>query len=418
MTRRLKLTSVLVLCAAALAGCSDSDTAQNAAGAAGGEKPPSPVSVVLMKQASHPLTSTLPGRASAFQTAEIRPRVSGVIKEIAFKEGSEVKAGDLLFKIEDDSYSAEVAQAQASLEKAEASVPTAQSNLARQERLVNSGATQVELENARVTLLQAQADVAQARAALRAAEINLNLTEIRAPFEGVTNASAFSIGNVVTANQTDALTTLRRLDPIYIELTESSVNLLRLREAMKAGRIDQSGDQRAEIRLTLEDGQQYPIVGKLDMSEMAVSQTTGTYSIRAVFDNPDNLVLPGMYVRVQIEQGIDTDAIAVPQQAIQRNGGGGFLIPQRAATRNAQGELNAKFVTAENKVETRTFTESQISGNNWLVASGIKDGDKLIVDGFQWIGDGAPVQPVESTVNEQGFVVETAAPAAAPAAQP
>ncbi|EHS54030.1 efflux transporter, RND family, MFP subunit [Rhizobium sp. PDO1-076] len=402
MTRRLKLTSVLVLCAAALAGCSDSDTAQNAAGAAGGEKPPSPVSVVLMKQASHPLTSTLPGRASAFQTAEIRPRVSGVIKEIAFKEGSEVKAGDLLFKIEDDSYSAEVAQAQASLEKAEASVPTAQSNLARQERLVNSGATQVELENARVTLLQAQADVAQARAALRAAEINLNLTEIRAPFEGVTNASAFSIGNVVTANQTDALTTLRRLDPIYIELTESSVNLLRLREAMKAGRIDQSGDQRAEIRLTLEDGQQYPIVGKLDMSEMAVSQTTGTYSIRAVFDNPDNLVLPGMYVRATVTVGTEN----------------GFLIPQRAATRNAQGELNAKFVTAENKVETRTFTESQISGNNWLVASGIKDGDKLIVDGFQWIGDGAPVQPVESTVNEQGFVVETAAPAAAPAAQP
>ncbi|UJW74958.1 efflux RND transporter periplasmic adaptor subunit [Rhizobium sp. SL42] len=402
MTRRLKLTSVLVLCAAALASCSDSGTEQNAAGAPGGEKPPSPVSVVLMKQAPHPLTSTLPGRASAFQTAEIRPRVSGVIKEIAFKEGSEVKAGDLLFKIEDDSYRAEVAQAQASLEKAEASVPTAQSNLARQERLVNSGATQVELENARVTLLQAQADVAQAKAALRAAEINLNLTEIRAPFEGVTNVSAFSIGNVVTANQTDALTTLRRLDPIYIELTESSVNLLRLREAIKAGRVDQSGDQRADIRLTLEDGQQYPIVGKLDMSEMAVSQTTGTFSIRAVFDNPDNLILPGMYVRATVTVGTEN----------------GFLIPQRAATRNAQGELNAKFVTAENKVETRTFADSQISGNNWLVASGIKDGDKLIVDGFQWIGDGAPVQPVEATINDQGFVVETAAPAAAPAAQP
>jgi len=357
---------------------------------------------VLMKQALHPLTSTLPGRASAFQTAEIRPRVSGVIKEIAFKEGSEVKAGDLLFKIEDDSYSAEVAQAQASLEKAEASVPTAQSNLARQERLVNSGATQVELENARVTLLQAQADVAQAKAALRAADINLKLTEIRAPFEGVTNVSAFSIGNVVTANQAEALTTLRRLDPIYIELTESSVNLLRLQEAIKAGRVDQSENQRAEVRLTLEDGLQYPIVGKLDMSEMAVSQTTGTFSIRAVFDNPDNLVLPGMYVRATVTVGTES----------------GFLIPQRAATRNAQGELNAKFVTADNKVETRTFTESQVSGNNWLVASGVQDGDKLIVDGFQWIGDGATVQPVESAVNEQGFVVETAAPAAAPAAQP
>jgi membrane fusion protein (multidrug efflux system) len=389
---------------ATLAGCSDSGTAQNGgAGAAGGERPPSPVSVVVMKQAPQPLTSTLPGRASAFQTAEIRPRVSGVIKEIAFKEGSEVKQGDRLFKIEDDTYLAEVAQAQASLEKAEASVPTAQSNLARQERLVNSGATQIELENARVTLLQAQADVAQAKAALRAAEINLDLTEIRAPFEGVTNVSTFSIGNVVTANQTDALTTLRRLDPIYIDLTESSVNLLRLREAIRAGRIDQSGDQTADIRLTLEDGQQYPIVGKLDMSEMAVSQTTGTFSIRAVFDNPDNLVLPGMYVRATVTVGTEN----------------GFLIPQRAATRNAQGELNAKFVTADNKVETRTFPESQVSGNNWLVASGIKDGDKLIVDGFQWIGDGAPVAPVEATVDAKGFVVEAPkAPEATPAAKP
>jgi membrane fusion protein (multidrug efflux system) len=404
MYRRLRLTSAILVCAVSLASCSDSGTEQSGAGAGGpdGARPPSPVSVVVMKQSPHEITTTLPGRAAAFQTAEIRPRVSGIIKEIAFKEGSEVKAGDLLFKIEDDTYRAAFAQAQASLQKAEAGVPTAQSNLARQERLVGSGATQVELENARVTLLQAEADVAQAKAALRSAEIELGLTEIRAPFEGVTTASRYSVGNVVTANQTDSLMTLRRLDPIYIELTESSVNLLRLREAIKAGRINQEQSETTEIRLTLEDGIEYPIVGKLDMSEMAVSQTTGTFSIRAVFDNPDGLILPGMYVRATVNVGAEN----------------GYLIPQRAANRSPNGELTAKFVTADNKVETRVFKDAEVSGNNWLVAFGIADGDKLIVDGFQWIGDGAPVQPVEAKINADGIVEETAAPAATPAAQP
>ncbi|MFN3509607.1 MAG: efflux RND transporter periplasmic adaptor subunit [Allorhizobium sp.] len=401
MTPRLRVTSALLVLTVSLASCSDSGTEQSG-GAPGGERPPAAVSVVVMKKAPQTLTTTLPGRATAFQTAEIRPRVSGVIKEIAFKEGSDVKEGDLLFKIEDDTYRAAQAQAQASLQKAEAGVPTAQSNLARQERLVGSGATQVELENARVTLLQAEADVAQARAALRSADIELALTEIRAPFEGVTAASRYSVGNVVTANQTDSLMTLRRLDPIYIELTESSVNLLRLREAINSGRINRNENGAADIRLTLEDGHEYPVVGKLDMSEMAVSQTTGTYSIRAVFDNPDGLILPGMYVRAKVTVGTES----------------GFLIPQRAATRSANGQLSAKFVTADNKVETRIFDEAQVSGANWLVASGINDGDKLIVDGFQWIGDGAPVQPIEAQIDENGIVQETAAPDAAPAAQP
>ena len=403
MTRRFRLASAFVLCIGALAGCSDSDSAKGgASGGQGGERPPAQVSVVIMKKAAYPLTTTLPGRASAFQTAQIRPRVSGVIKEISFREGSEVKAGDLLYKIEDDTYAAASAQAEASLRKAEASVPTAQSNLARQERLVGSGATQVELENARVTLLQAEADVAVAKAALRSADIELNLTEIRAPFEGVTTTSNFSVGNVVTANQTDALMTLRRLDPIYIDLTESSVNLLRLREAIKAGRINRESGEATDIRLTLDDGLEYPVTGKLDMSEMAVSQTTGTFSIRAVFDNPDDLILPGMYVRATVTVGTEE----------------GYLIPQRAATRNPNGELSAMFVSADNKVETRVFENAQVSGNHWLVTSGISDGDKLIVDGFQWIGAGAPVQPVEAKINENGIVEEAAAPAAAPAAQP
>jgi RND family efflux transporter, MFP subunit len=392
--RRLLLPLFLSL---ALAACSDSGQQSAGGGAAGGapERPPQPVSFVAMKKAEQPITAVLPGRASAFQSAEIRPRVTGEIKEIAFKQGSEVKAGDLLYKIEDSTYAAEVAQAEATVAKAQASIPSAQANLARYERLVNSGATQIEFENARVTLLQAEADVAQANAALKAAQINLELTEIRAPFDGVTSISNVSIGNIVTANQTNALTTLRRIDPIYIDLIDSSANLLELRSSLESGKL--SGDPRkADIRLALEDGTEYPTTGKLDMADMSVSETTGTYQIRALFDNPRDIILPGMYVRATVTLG-------------NLNG---YLIPQRAATRNARGELSAKFITADNKVETRIFAKSSVSNNNWLVTEGINEGDRLIVDGFQWIGDGATVQPVEATVDERGFVVEAPKPEA------
>ncbi|UXS02423.1 efflux RND transporter periplasmic adaptor subunit [Agrobacterium tumefaciens] len=396
MSRR-KLPIFASLCMAAiLAGCSDSGENKQAAGQAN-ERPPSPVSVIPMKVSEYPLTTVLPGRASAFQTAEIRPRVTGIIREIPFKEGSEVKQGDILYQIDDDTYLAEVAQAKATVAKAEASIPSAQANLSRYERLVNSGATQIEYENAKVTLLQAEADVAQAKAALETSEINLNLTKVRAPFDGITSTTAFSIGNVVTANQTTALTTLRRIDPIYIELMESSTNLLRLRNAIASGQL--GGDAKATgIHLTLEDGTEYKQDGKIDMSDMAVSETTGSFSIRALFDNPDDLILPGTYVRATLNIGKEK----------------GYLIPQRAANRDASGNLTAKFVTAENKVETRTFASSQQSGNAWLVTENVKDGDKLIVDGFQWIADGATVAPVEVTIDDRGIVVQPAQPAAAP----
>ncbi|WP_037087585.1 efflux RND transporter periplasmic adaptor subunit [Neorhizobium vignae] len=396
MTGRKLILSLLL--SAALAACSDSGQKPAGNAAAGGapQRPPQPVSVVIMKKSEQPITAVLPGRAAPFQIADIRPRVTGEIKEIAFKQGNEVKAGDLLYKIEDSTYAAEVAQAKATVSKAEASIPSAQANLSRYERLVNSGATQIEYENARVTLLQAQADVAQANAALNAAQINLDLTEIRAPFDGVTSISNVSIGNIVTANQTTALTTLRRLDPVYIDLIDSSTNLLELRSAMASGRL--SGDPRkADIRLALEDGTDYPLTGKLDMADMAVSETTGTYQIRALFDNPNDMILPGTYVRATVTLGNES----------------GYLIPQRAATRNARGELSAKFVTADGKVESRIFPTSSVSGNSWLVTQGVADGDRLIVDGFQWIADGATVQPVEATVDDKGFVAEAPKPAAA-----
>jgi membrane fusion protein (multidrug efflux system) len=399
MTRR-ELVLPLFL-AALLAGCSDSQP--QAGGGAAQERPPSPVSVLVMKKSEQPVTTVLSGRAEAFQTASIRPRVGGIIKQIPVKEGSFVKAGDLLYKIDDATYLATAAEAQAELEKAQVSVPAAEANLQRYQRLANSGASQKEFEDAQTTLLQAQASVAQARATLQTAQINLGLTEVRAPFDGVTSATAFSVGNVVTDSQADALMTLRQINPIYIQLNESSVNLLRLQKAIASGTLSQKEkDEGTDIRLTLEDGSEYPHSGKLDMSEMAVSTTTGTVSIRTLFDNPDNTILPGSYVRATITVGKES----------------GFVIPQRAASRNANGDLTAKFVTADNKVETRTFASSRLSGNNWLVSQSVADGDKLILDGFQWIADGATVKPIAAEVDDKGFVIEKPADANANAPAP
>lgn len=392
MYRRLLPPAFALLVVAALAGCSDES---EKAAPAGAEKPPSPVSVLIMQAGEQPLTTVLSGRATAFQSADIRPRVGGVIKEIAFKEGNFVKAGDLLYKIDDDTYVAAVEEAKATLEKSQASIPAAEANLQRYERLANSGASQKEYEDAQTTLLQAKAAVSESRAALQTAQISLDLTEVKAPFDGVTSATNYSIGNVVTASQTDSLMTLRKIDPIYIELNEASVNLQRMKAAITASNSAGNGDGAGitDIRLTLEDGTDYPQVGKLDMSEMAVSTTTGTVSIRTLFDNPNNVILPGMFVRATIKVGKEA----------------GYLIPQRAAGRNANGDLTAKFVNAENKVETRTFRTSKLSGNSWLVNEGVTDGDKLIVDGFQWISDNAVVNPIPSEVDAKGFVIEKSA---------
>lgn len=393
MAKHFTLTSIILVAVLAAAGCSDQDKQKAAGGAgAGAARPPSPVSVVVMKKSVQPLTSILSGRAEAVQSADIRPRVGGVIKEVSFKEGSFVKAGDLLYKIDDATYVASADEASAALEKAKASVPSAEANLQRYERLANTGASQKDYETAQTTLLEAKASVAQARATLQTAQINLGFTEVRAPFDGVTSATNYTIGNLVTASQTDSLMTLRKINPIYIKLNESSVNLLRLRAAITAGNSTNSpGDgQKADIRLAMEDGTEYPSVGKIDMSEMAVSTTTGTVSIRTLFDNPQNQILPGMYVRATITVGEEA----------------GYAIPQRAASRNAEGSLTAKFVTADNKVVTRTFATSKLSGNNWLVNDNVNDGDQLIVDGFQWIGEGATVKPIPSEVDAKGLVIE------------
>lgn len=342
MTRRALLIFSALLAGALLGACSDNAGKPAGNAGAGTAQQATPVGVVALTKASFPITTILPGRAESFQTADIRPQVSGIIREIAFKEGGEIKKGDLLYQIEDAPYIAAVEQAKAAISKAEASVPSAESNLERYQRLVGSGATQIEYETARTTLLQAKAEVESAKAALSAAQIDLDHTKILAPFDGVIDQTAYNTGNVVSANQTTALTTIRQLDPIYISLTESSTNLLRLRDAMAAGDI--KGAENVAFHLILEDGKEYNQQGKLDMSKQVVSETTGTFIIRVLFPNPDRIVLPGMYVRATVELGAET----------------GYALPQLATSRDANGRLTAQFVSADGKVETRASRTARL----------------------------------------------------------
>lgn len=374
-----------------LAACSNSGN--EGSGQPGGERPAAAVGVVELNPSEEPVTVVLPGRVVSFRSADIRPQVGGIIKTIAYKEGSAVKKGDLLFKIEDDSYTAALAEAQASLAKAEASVPSAQANVERYQKLVNAGATQMELDSAKVTLLQAKADVASAEASLRSAQINLDHTEIRAPFDGIADVSAFSIGNLVTASQSAALTTLRQVDPIYVDLTDSSVNLLKFRAGLEGGTVQRDVSQ-APIHLLLENGAVYEKTGTFDVPKTTVSETTGTFTIRASFPNPDLLLMPGMYVRATVTVGRER----------------GYLIPQRASSRDSDGRLTAKFVSKEGKVETRHFDDARASNNSWLVSSGVNEGDQLIVDGLQSISDGMSVKAIKVTIDENGLVQD--APAA------
>ncbi|WP_434711283.1 efflux RND transporter periplasmic adaptor subunit [Rhizobium sp. YTUHZ045] len=399
MIRRAVLISSALMAGALLGACSD-NAGKPAGNAGAAAQQATPVGVIALAKASFPITTILPGRAEAFQTADIRPQVSGIIREIAFKEGGEIKKGDLLYQIEDAPYIAAVEQAKAAISKAEASVPSAESNLERYQRLVGSGATQIEYETARTTLLQAKAEVESAKAALTAAQIDLDHTKIVAPFDGVIDQTAYNIGNVVSANQTTALTTIRQLDPIYISLTESSTNLLRLRDAMAAGDI--KGAENVAFHLILEDGKEYNQQGKLDMSKQVVSETTGTFIIRVLFPNPDRIVLPGMYVRATVELGAET----------------GYALPQLATSRDANGRLTAQFVSADGKVETRAFENSSPSNNSWLVTEGIKDGDQLIVTGLQSVTAGMPVKPVPMKINDNGVVVAAEQSAAGDAEKP
>ena len=364
-----------------LAGCSKQgdDTARKA-----GSPPKAEVSVVTLHPQSIAITSELPGRTTASLVSEVRPQVNGIIKTRMYKEGGEVAAGDALYKIDPAAYQAAYDSAVAALQKANAAVPNAEAKVERYGTLIKQNAvSKQDFDDSVATLAQARADVASNKAAVDTARINLDYTNITAPIGGRIDKSSLTPGALVTASQSTAMTTIRTIDPIYVDVTESSTNLLNWRQAVKEGRIKVSGSD-VNVKLKLENGSIYTHNGRLEFIESNVSETTGTFALRVIFPNPDRLLLPGAYVRAIIEQGFAENS---------------FAVPQRGVTRNTKGEATGMFVNADGKVEQRLLTVSQNVGNNWLVTSGIKDGDRLIVEGTQMVRPGAEVNAVEVTID-------------------
>lgn len=350
--------------------------------------PPQPqlqVSVVTLHPQPVAITAELPGRVSASLIAEIRPQVNGIIKSRLFREGSEVKTGDVLYEIDPAPYQAALDSAVAAQHKAEAAVANAQVRADRYRELLqrNAGSKQ-DSDDANATLGQAQADVAAAKANVEAARINLAYTKVTAPIDGRIDKSALTQGALVTANQAAILTTIRKLDPINVDVTQSSTNLLKFRNDIASGRLKFTGPNVA-VKLKLDTGDAYAQSGKLEFAEANINETTGTFSVRAEFPNPERLLLPGMFVRAEIQEGIAEN---------------NFLLPQRAVGRNTKGEATAKFVSAEGKVEERVLTTRRHIGNNWLVDSGVKDGERIIVEGGQLVRQGQSVTVNEVSVDE------------------
>lgn len=375
-TRILPLASALALIfALVLAGCGKQ---QAPTGMPQGG--PVEVGVVTVQPQSVAITSELSGRTAPSVIAEIRPQVGGILLNRAFREGSDVKAGELLYQIDPATYQAAHESARATLAKAEASLATARLKAGRYQELVGIKAvSQQSYDEASAALKQAEADVAAGKAAVEAARISLAYTRVVAPISGRIGKSSLTQGALVTANQATALATVQQLDPINVDISQSSTELLQMRRAMEAGKLQRAGADQATVKLLLDDGSAYPLEGRLAFSEATVDPGTGTVTLRAVFPNPKRELLPGMYVRAVLEQGVKDQALVVPQQGV---------------TRNAQGQAVGMVVNAEGKVEARILTTERAIGDKWLVTEGLQPGDRLIVEGLQKARPGTPVNAV------------------------
>ncbi len=359
-----------------LAGCQEKEEQKQAAPA----YPPSQVSVVTTTAAPVPITNDLPGRIAATRVSEVRPRVSGIVIQRVFEQGSMVKEGDVLYRIDPASFQVQVESAEGTLRRAKAVQLQAKQSADRQEQLKKSNAASAQqFDDAIATLAQADADVAIAEAGLATARLNLQYASVTAPISGRIGRALITEGALVSANGTENLATIQQLDPVYADFTQSATDLIRLRKAMKSGAVS-DGPNEAKVRLLMDDGSAYPHTGRLLFSEAAVDETTGQVTLRGEFPNPDGDLLPGMYVRVLIEQGVEQNAITVPAQAIQRDTAG-----------NAQ----VYVVKADDTAELRPVTTGQVSGDRWVISKGLNVGEKVIVEGFQKVGPGAKVVPAE-----------------------
>ncbi|MHA3891222.1 efflux RND transporter periplasmic adaptor subunit [Acinetobacter sp. GXMZU3951] len=368
------LTACALATSIALVGCSkDPEDAQKAA--ASQKMPPTEVGIIVAQPQNVEQSVELSGRTTAFEVSEVRPQTSGIILKRLFAEGSYVREGQALYELDSRANRATYDNAKASLLQQEANLSSLRTKMNRYQQLVSSNAVSKQDYDDLVGQVKvAEAQVAAARAQVKNAEVDLGYSTIRSPISGQTNRSTVTAGALVTANQTEPLVTIQRLDPIYVDINQSSSELLRLRQQLSKGSLDSSNNTR--VKLKLEDGSEYPVEGRLAFSDASVNPDTGTVTIRAVFPNPNHLLLPGMFANAKIVQGVIPNAI---------------LVPQAAITRTPTGQAMAMIVDAKGTIESRPVTTVGVQGQDWIVTEGIKMGEKIVVDGMAKVKAGQTV---------------------------
>jgi membrane fusion protein (multidrug efflux system) len=369
------MTMALLLVSLAGLGACDRKPAPPAAA------PPPKVGIVILRQRSVDLTTELPGRTEAFLTADVRPQVSGVVTSRIFTEGGDVRSGQQLYQIDPATYKAAYDTAMATLQYDRAALATARAKTARYKPLAAAQAvSRQDYDDAVATSGEAVANIATAMASIEQANINLAYTKVMAPIAGRIGRSSVTPGALVTANQTTALSTITQLDPIYVDVTQPATTLLRLQQELALGQLQRTGPNQAKVTLLLEDGSAYEEPGILQFSEVTVDEGTGTVLLRAIFPNHHHLLLPGLYVRAELNEGADDKAILVPQQGVSRN---------------THGDATVMLVGPGDKAVLRVVQTTRTIGTNWLVTSGLTAGDKVIVDGLQQLRPGMEVQASE-----------------------
>lgn len=380
-TRLGAVAAAICLSGLAVTACGKSEQQGGGGGRGpGGRGGPVEVGFVVVQPTSSAVNAQLSGRTVAYQFSEVRPQVTGVIKRRLFTEGSMVRQGQPLYEIDPSLYQASVGQAQANLQSAQASLAAARAQADRFKPLAQIEAvSQQDYINAEAAARQAEAAVAQNRAALETARINLRFTTLPAPISGRIGRSIFTVGALVTSNQADPLTTIQQLDPMYVDIQQSSAELLSLRRAIANGGVAPTS---AQVRLTLEDGSEYPQAGVVEFSEVVVDQATGAVTLRVRVPNPQGLLLPGMFVRANFAQGVDRNV---------------FLVPQQAVGRTPRGEASVWLVGPDGKAVQKAVTANRTEGANWVVTNGLKAGDKIITQGLGNLRPGAQIRPVPAS---------------------
>jgi membrane fusion protein (multidrug efflux system) len=385
-------TSLALLGSLGLSACGEKKEAPAPA-------PPPEVAVVTVHHTNVPLSIELPGRTSAFKVAQVRARVDGIVLKRTFEEGADVKEGQELYLIDPAPFRAALASAEATLQKNQATLATNKAQLDRYKVLVGQNAVSKQaFDNAVASQGQAEADVAAARAAVTTAKINLGYTSVTSPITGLSAISQVTQGAYVQGSAATLLTTVQQIDPIYVDVRQSSAEGLQLRRQLASGQLKMSGPDQAKVGLMLEDGTEYPVAGTLQYNGVTVDQATGSVTLRALFPNPKHVLLPGMFVRARVGQGTQQNAMLVPAQGV---------------TRSRQGDPQVLVVGADNKVTLKNIRVASLINNNWVVDGGLADGERVIVTGSQKVQQGQAVRAVEAPPMNDQRLAENGQPAAA-----